>query len=122
MLNKSILYLLYCYLVCLITLLYSIFKIANLSSDWLKATYFDIEINVPYHLERHVYLIDKQERNVGLSIEQLEERRQEALVQYAQTEPKRLKMNVFLDIPYLFMVLATLGVHVGFLFLHKKKD
>jgi hypothetical protein len=122
MLNKSILYLLYCYLVCLITLLYSIFKIANLSSDWLKATYFDIEINVPYHLERHVYLIDKQERNVGLSIEQLEERRQEALVQYAQTEPKRLKMNVFLDLPYLFIVLATLGVHVGFLFLHKKKD
>jgi len=122
MLNESILYLLYCYLVCLITLLYSIFKIANLSSDWLKATYFDIEINVPYHLERHVYLIDKQERNVGLSIEQLEERRQEALVQYAQTEPKRLKMNVFLDLPYLFIVLATLGVHVGFLFLHKKKD
>jgi hypothetical protein len=121
MLNKSILYLLYCYLVCLITLLYSIFKIANLSSDWLKATYFDIEINVPYHLERHVYLIDKQERNAGLSIEQLEERRQEALVQYAQTEPKRLKMNVFLDLPYLFIVLATLGVHVGFLFLHKKK-
>ncbi len=60
----------------------ALFDIANLSSDWLKATYFDIEINVPYHLERHVYLIDKQERNAGLSIEQLEERRQEALAQY----------------------------------------
>ena len=119
-LNRSNIKLIYCYLVCLITVIYIVFKVASLTSDFFKMVYFDATINAPYNLQAENYENFGGERFKKMKPEKVEELRQQAIQIYAKEEPARLKHRIIFDMPYLFMAIFALIIHALIIFKSKE--
>ena len=117
-LNRSNIKLIYCYLVCLITVIYIVFKVASLTSDFFKMACFDATINLPYSLQ--IENFGHGERFKKMKPEKVEELRQQAIQVYAKEEPVRLKHKIIFDLPYLFTAILALVIHVFIIFKSKE--
>ena len=120
-LNRSNIKLIYCYLVCLITVIYIVFKVASLTSDFFKMACFDATINLPHNLQAENYGNFGGERFKKMKPEKVEELRQQAIQVYAKEEPVRLKHRIIFDLPYLFTAIFALVVHALIIFKSKEK-
>lgn len=116
-LNHSNIKLIYCYLVCLITVIYIVFKVASLTSDFFKISCFDATINLPHNLQAGNF---GGERFKKMNPEKVEELRQQAIQVYAKEEPVRLKHRIIFDLPYLFTAIFALIVHTLIIFKSKE--
>jgi len=102
--------LIYCYLVCLFSSIYLVFKAATLTHDALKLKNFEDTYQIPYSLGKINFNMEKS--NKHLSLEKREQLRLEAIEEDKTEQRKRLKSNIFLELPYLFYFAIILGIHI----------
>lgn len=102
--------LIYCYLVCLFSSIYLVFKAATLTHDALKLRNFEDTYQIPYNLVKTNFHMEKS--NKHLSLEKLEQLRLTAIEEDKVEQRKRLKSNLMLELPYLFYFSIILGIHI----------
>lgn len=110
MLTASKIKLIYCYLVCLFSSIYLVFKAATLTHDILKLKNFEDTYQIPYSLVKTNFHMEKRDKH--LSLEKREQFRLEAIEEDKIEQRKRLKNNIFLELPYLFYFTIILGIHI----------
>lgn len=109
----------YCYLMCLFCVMFTLIRVSIITENALKLVFFDTFYNIPYNFEKDLFSALPDNRKLPTA--EIEKLRQDTIAHNKAFQNKKLQKDIMLELPALFYALITLIIH-GFLIRSTKKS